>query len=122
MRNFFYLEGAYIILAFIILAITLFITTRPFMSKDAPKKGLSIVGLFLALFIGAHYYITTQRIKQVKKAFLEGKPILCENRLYTKGAQFVTIKKDFGFLLKGDFFSSPSYTRPFFAARCIVEK
>ncbi len=121
MKMFFYLEGAYLILAFIILAITLFVTTRPFMSKDAPKKGLSVVAVLLALFIGAHYYITLQRMQKVKEAFLQGRAILCENRLYTKGAQFVTIKKEYGFFLKNDFFYSKAYTRPFFAARCIVE-
>ncbi len=122
MKTFFYLEGAYLILAFIILAITLFVTTRPFMSKDAPKKGLSAVALLLALFIGAHFYITLQRMKEVKDAFLHGKAILCENRLYTKGAQFVTVKKEYGFVLNNNYFFSKAYTRPFFAARCIVKR
>ena len=121
MKSFFYLEGAYLILAFLILAITLFVTTRPFMSKDAPKKGLGAVALILVLFIGAHFFITTQRMQRVKKAFLQGKSVLCENRLYTKGAQFITVKKEYGFFLKDDFFYSKAYTRPFFAARCIVE-
>jgi len=47
MKDFFYLEGAYLILGVFTLLITLFVTTRPFMSKGAVKKGL--LGKRLAL-------------------------------------------------------------------------
>jgi len=40
MKNFFFLEGAYLILGAIILLITVFVATRPFMEKGALKKGL----------------------------------------------------------------------------------
>ena len=120
--KFFYLEGAYLILAGIILLVTLFVTTRPFMSSSAPKKGLVSVGLVLALFIGAHFWITTSRMAEVKKAFEEGKPVLCESRMLRKMAQSIEIRKGVaGWKVEGDNFVSPQYTRPFHTARCIVK-
>ena len=121
MKTFFYLEGAYLILAGIVLLITLFVTTRPFMSKNAPKKGLSGVLLVLAVMIGAHYYITTSRMTEVKGAFEQNRSILCESRMQRKVSQVVHIKKENGWRLEGDNFVSPYYERPFFIARCIVE-
>jgi len=121
--KFFYLEGAYLILAGIILLITLFVTTRPFMSKSAPKKGLISVGLILALAIGLHFWVTTSRIDKVKRAFHQGKPILCESRLYRTMAQSIEIKKGTlaNWHIVGDNFVSSQYTRPFHLARCIVK-
>jgi hypothetical protein len=120
--KFFYLEGAYLILAGIILLITLFVTTRPFMSETAPKKGLVGVGLVLALFIGAHFWITTSRMEAVKEAFERGKPILCESRMLRKMAQSIEIRKGVaGWRVEGDNFVSPQYARPFHTARCIVK-
>ncbi len=121
-EKFFYLEGAYLILAGIILLVTLFVTTRPFMSPGAPKKGLLGVGLVLALFIGVHFWITTSRIAEVKAAFLAGKPVLCESRMLRKMAQSIEIRKGVaGWRIEGDDFISPQYTRPFHTARCIVK-
>ncbi len=121
MQKFFYIEGGYLLLAVVILSVTLFVTTRPFMGKNAMKKGMAGVGTVLAFFIGMHYYITTKRMNEVKAAFSEGKSVVCENRIIRKGAQFVTIRKTNGWELKGDNFVSPAYSRPFFTARCIVE-
>jgi len=120
--KFFYLEGAYLILAAIILLVTLFVTTRPFMSPSAPRKGLLWVGLVLAVFIGAHFWVTTSRIAEVKKAFEAGKPVLCESRMLRKMAQSIEIRKGpVGWKIEGDNFVSPQYTRPFHIARCIVK-
>jgi len=121
--KFFYLEGAYLILAAIILLVTLFVTTRPFMSPSAPKKGLTGVALVLALFIGAHFWITTSRIAEVKAAFNAGKPVLCESRMLRKMAQSIEIRKGTAarWRIEDDNFVSPEYTRPFHTARCIVK-
>ena len=123
LEKFFYLEGAYLILAAIILLVTLFVTTRPFMSPSAPKKGLTGVALVLALFIGAHFWITTSRIAEVKAAFNAGKPVLCESRMLRKMAQSIEIRKGTAarWRIEGDNFISPEYTRPFHTARCIVK-
>ena len=121
MRDFFYLEGAYIVFAILILAVTAFVTTRPFMSKGALKKGMLFVSLFLLILIFGHFFVTKSRINSVKEAFNTGKEVMCENRIYTKGANFVTIKKGNEWQLKDNYFMSPNYTRDFFLARCIVK-
>ncbi len=121
MENFFYLEGAYLILGGVILLITLFVTTRPFMSKGSVKRGLFWVTLVLAIFIGGHYKITTDRMAEVKEAFENGKTIICESRMQRKVAQSINIQKSNNWTLEGDNFVSPNYSRPFFIARCIVE-
>ena len=121
MKNFFYLEGAYLILGGIILLVTLFVGTRPFMSKGAAKRGLLWVTLVLAIFIGAHYKMTTNRMAEVKVAFENDKPIICESRMQRKVAQTVNIQKSKEWSLEGDNFISPNYVRPFFIARCIVK-
>jgi hypothetical protein len=123
LSHFFQLEGAYLILAGIILLIALYVSTRPFMSKGAWKKALVWVGLVLILFIGGHYWITSSRIAEVKAAFNRGEPILCESRAIRTAAQSIEIRKGVaGWHLEGDNFVSPQYVRPFHAARCIVEK
>jgi len=120
MRNFFYLEGAYIVISVIILLITLFVTTRPFMSSGAKRKGLIVVTTVLVLMIGGHYYFTTERMKSVKTAFENGDPVICESRMIRKGAQSLIIKKSLGWRLEGENFVSDAYERKFFLARCIV--
>jgi hypothetical protein len=121
MENFFFLEGAYLILGGIILLITLFVGTRPFMSKGAAKRGLLWVTLVLALFIGTHYKMTIDRMKDVKIAFNNDEAIICESRMQRKVAQIVNIQKSKDWSLEGDNFVSPHYSRPFFSARCIVK-
>ena len=121
MKNFFYLEGAYLILGGVILIITLFVTTRPFMSKGAVKRGLFWVTLVLAIFIGAHYKITTNRMAKVREAFESDKIIICESRMQRKVAQSIEIQKANDWTLEDDNFVSPNYSRPFFIARCIVK-
>jgi hypothetical protein len=121
MKNFFFLEGAYLILGAIILLITLFVGTRPFMSKGAVTRGLIWVSLVLALFIGAHYIMTINRMEEVKIAFEKDLPIICESRMQRKVAQTVNIQKSKEWSLEGDNFVSPNYSRPFFSARCVVK-
>ena len=124
MREFFYLEGAYLILGAIVLGVAVFVATRPFMSKGALKKAIVGTVTTVAVFIGMHFYLTTQRMAEVKRAFSEGRAILCESRMLRKAAQFIEIRNDpaVGWKLDGDYFVSPHYTRPFFTARCIVKK
>lgn len=121
MHTFFLLEGAYLILAGVILLVTLFVTTRPFMAKGAVKKGLLGVSLLLAVLIGAHYWITMNRMAEVAKAFEAGKPILCESRMLRKASQVVEIEKSRSWHIENNNFVSPYFERPFFLARCIVK-
>ena len=121
MTNFFYLEGAYLILGAFALLITLFVTTRPFMAKGAVKKGLLWVSLVIAVMVAAHYKITTNRMAEVVSAFEEDKVIICESRATRKVAQTVLIQKSNEWSLEENNFISPNYSRPFFVARCIVK-
>ena len=121
MQKFFILEGGYLLIGLFILGVTLFVSTRPFMPRGSYKKGLSIVGFVLAILIGAHFYVTTSRMAEVRNAFEQDKPILCESRMLRKAAQSVTIQKSKDWSMKGDLFVSPNYTRPFHSARCIVK-
>ncbi len=121
MKNFFYLEGAYLIIGLLILLVTIFVSTRTFMPKGSLKKGVTAVGLFLSLMIGLHYSLTTARMNEVKTAFYEEKKIICESRMQRKVSPTVIISRAQGWELDGDNFVSPEYVRPFFAARCIVQ-
>jgi len=121
MDNFFTLEAAYIGIAAFILAITAFVTTRPFMSKNSFKKIFPAVFIFLLLAIFAHFYITTQRMQTVKSAFEDGKTIICENKKNKSLGRTVTVEKGKNkWILEGDLFVSQLYSRGFHTARCIV--
>ncbi len=120
-KSFFFLEGGYLILGGIVLLITLFVGTRPFMSKGAAKRGLMWVSLVIAIMIGLHYNMTMNRMAEVKIAFEKDLEIICESRMVRKVAPYVMVKKSREWRLEGDNFVSPNYTRPFFSARCIVK-
>ncbi len=120
MQKFFYLEGGYLVLALVILLVTLFVTTRPFMGENAVKRGMGGVALVLAVMIGTHYWITTERMAEVKEAFERGEQIICESRMIRQGAQSIILSKKLGWKLDGEYFVSDAFSRPFFTARCLV--
>jgi len=122
MKEFLQLEAAYLIMGAVVLLITLFVSTRPFMSKTAPRNGMLGALAVIALMIGGHYYMTSNRMAEVRTAFARDKQILCESRMIRKVAQSVVVQKSKGWRLEGDIFTSPDYTRPFHAARCVVGK
>jgi hypothetical protein len=121
MEKFLELEGGYLVIGFVILAVTLFVTTRPFFTTKAIKIGMSSVFIFLSFAIGGHFKITTDRMSTVKEAFHEGKIIICESRAQRKVAQSVDVLKSNKWKLEEDVFSSPSYNRVFHSARCLVK-
>jgi hypothetical protein len=121
MKNFFFLEGVYLLLGLFTLLITLFVTTRPFMGKGSVKKGLFWVSLVIAIMVGGHYTVTSNRMIEVRTAFENGQTIICENRATRKVAPAVIIKKSQEWVLENDNFVSPNYSRVFFSARCIVK-
>jgi len=121
LKNFFFLEGAYLMLGLFALLITLFVTTRPFMAKGSVKKGLFWVSVVIAVMIGGHYSVTHNRMAEVRTAFEKGETIICENRATRKVSPIVIIQKSQEWLLEDDNFVSPNYSRSFFSARCIVK-
>ncbi len=121
MQQFLTLEGGYLVMAFIIMLITLFVTTRPFMAKSSLKKGTLSVFLILSFFIASHFYVTTSRMSEVKEAFEADKIVICESRMQRKVAQSVIIQKSNNWVINGDNFASPNYIREFHSARCIIK-
>lgn len=119
MELFFKLEAGYIGIAIFALLVTLFVSTRSFMPKGSYKKGLPVIALFMAIFIGMHFYVTSTRISNVEQTFHNGGKVVCESRMIRKVAQSVTIEKSNEWSLNNHMFSSPNYNREFFSARCI---
>jgi intein/homing endonuclease len=91
------------------------------MPEGSLKKGLLMVGTVLAIFIIAHYTITKNRMQNVLEAFKNGKTIICENRIYTKGANFIELKNNGDWKIENNHFKNKNFTRDFFIARCIVK-
>ena len=121
MQKFFILEGGNLVIGFIIILITIFVSTRPFMAKGSLKKGLSWVLIIISIFVGVHFYITTDRMANVREAFEKDEVVICESRMQRKVAQSVYVKKSNDWSMDGDNFVSPNYERPFHSARCIVK-
>ena len=121
MQQFLTLEGGYLVIAFVIMLITLFVTTRPFMAKGSFKKGTISVFLVLSFFIASHFYVTTSRMAEVKEAFEADQIVICESRMQRKVAQTVIVQKSNNWFMDGDNFTSPHYTREFHSARCIIK-
>ena len=119
MELFIKLEAGYLAIALFILLIALFVTTRSYMPKGAYKKGVALVFGVMTTFISLHYYVTTDRMYGVEKAYNNGEKVICESRAIRKVAQSVTIEKSNEWTLKDHKFSSPNYSREFFTARCI---
>ncbi len=119
MELFLKLESGYLAIAAFILIITIFVTTRKFMPPNALKKGVLIISIMLSIFIGTHYFITTNRIHKVETAFNKGEKVICESKALRKVAQSVIIEKSNDWSLNNHLFSSVNYERDFFSARCI---
>ena len=120
--SFLELEGAYITIAIFILIIGAIVTTRKFMPKNAFKKGMPILFGILTVFILLHYYITTNRMSEVKSAFESGKIIICERRENRKASQSILISKDTSWRIEDGIFVNDQYSRGFHSARCLVYK
>jgi hypothetical protein len=119
MELFFKLEAGYLGIGLFALVITLIVTSRSFMSKGSVKRGLIFMGPAIAIFIGMHFYVTSDRMNNVENAFKQGDKVICESRMIRKVAQSVTIEKSNEWTLENHMFSSPNYSRKFFSARCI---
>jgi len=122
LQNFLTLEGGYLTIGAFVLVITLFVSTRPFVSKGSVKRWVPTVFLLISVLTVTHYIITIDRMKEVKQAFLNNNIVICESRAQRKVAQSIEIKKSREWTLSSDgMFSSPNYNRQFFSARCIVK-
>lgn len=119
MSNFFELELPYMVIGLFFLGVTAFVTTREFMPKVAFKRGMILVFVLCALFVGFHYMMTTKRMQGVAKLFHEGKTIICENKMRRTISQSILISKKLGWRLEGNYFKNSDYERDFHTARCV---
>ena len=119
MMKFIELEGGYLVIALFIVVVTIIVTTRDFMSKNAFKIGVPIVIGTVASFILVHYFMTVDRMNSVKARFNSGGEVICESRAIRKVAQSIIISKKLEWKLEGDIFKSDNYYRDFHTARCL---
>jgi len=121
MNTFLELEAGNLVIGAFFMLIALIVATRPFV-RASFKRGLFLaVFVFFGLIIAGHYTLTSNRMQEVKSAFLEGQSVICENRMHRKASQGILISKEINWVLEGDLFTNALYNRPFHAARCIVK-
>ena len=120
MELFLQLEAGYLAIAAFALVITIIVSTRKFVQQGLWKKTIPFMLISVGLFIGSHYYVTNERIIDVENTFNNGGKVICENRAVRKVSQSVTIEKSNEWTLENHLLSSPTYSRDFFTARCIV--
>ncbi len=113
------LEVVYLVIGVFLLSVTAFVTTRDFMPKVAFKRGMLLVGGFVAILISIHYTLTTKRMTGVKKLFNAGETIICENKMRRTISRSVLLSKKMGWRLEGDLFKNDDYERDFHTSRCI---
>ncbi len=122
MTNFLELEGGYLLIGLFALGAATFVGTRPFVgSGQAWKKTVPFVLITMAGFIGAHYWVTTSRMADVKTRFMKGGAVICESKAQRKVQQSIIIdpNKEQGWILIGDEFHSQKFERAFHSARCL---
>lgn len=110
-------EAVFIFIALFVFGIATFVVTRPFV-KLKPKKILPALAVFLILGLILHYNYRISHIENVKKAFNEGKNILCVDKTNKLGQ--VLVKKG-EWRLENDIFVNPEFPRGYNIRQCIVE-
>jgi hypothetical protein len=119
MQNFFYVETPYLMISVFILAVFVFVATRPFVSVLLLKRGLPILVVLLSVGIGFHYVSTESRAEEVKKGFNDGYIIFCSERRSKSGDRNIEVSKGDMWRLEGDFFVN-SEGNKFSVRQCVV--
>ncbi len=117
MVDFFREELVYILISLFILGIVVFVTTRPFVAKKA-RIAIPIAAVLLGGLLLLHYNWRMHHIKEVAKAFYEGKNILCLDKTNKFGS--VLIHKGEWKFEHGEF-SHPEFPRTYNIRQCVVE-
>ena len=89
------------------------------MHRVAIKRGMLIVGGFVAIMITIHFTMTTARMEGVKEIFNEGETIICENKMRRTVSRSVLLSKELKWVVDGDLFKNDDYERDFHTSRCI---
>ncbi|GEM_PF-2431979 len=116
LAGFFKEEAIYIIISLFVFAIAAIVVTRPFVKLD-PKKVLPGVALFLIAALLIHYNMRISHIKSVKKAFEDGKEIICLDK--TNKIGHVLVRKG-EWRLEGDLFVNPAFYRGYNIRQCLI--
>lgn len=119
MQNFFYVETPYLMISVFILAVFVFVATRPFVSVLLLKRGLPILVVLLSVGIGFHYVSTESRAEEVKKGFNDGYIIFCSERRSKSGDRNIEVSKGDMWRLDGEFFVN-SEGNKFSVRQCVV--
>jgi uncharacterized protein YqhQ len=117
MAEFIHEEFVFILIALFVFAIGVFISTREFVNIN-PKKFLPIFGAVLLMGLILHYNWRVEHMKEVAKAFEEGKRIECIDKSTKLGG--IVIHKG-AWQLEGDTFVNPNFYRGYNIRQCIVE-
>lgn len=120
MSHFFSMELPYISIALFILAVTLFIGTRSFISPFVLRRFLPALAIFLSLAIGLHFKITEDRAVEVKAAFEKGKVVLCSERRSKMGDRNIEIENGSVWKSDGEFFTNSAGNK-FSIRQCVVK-
>jgi len=120
MTHFFSMEIPYITIALFILAVTLFIGTRSFISPFILRRFLPALAVFLALAIALHFNTTENRAVEVKAAFEKGQVILCSERRSKMGDRNIEITRGTLWKSDGEFFTNSAGNK-FSIRQCIVK-
>jgi len=120
MTHFFSMELPYIAIALFILAVTVFIGTRSFISPLVLRRFLPALALFLVLAIGLHYQASEDRAAQVKEAFEKDQVILCSERRSKMGDRNIEVVKGDLWSQKEGFFINNAGNK-FSIRQCVVK-
>ena len=116
MENFLELEGGYLLIGLFALGAATFVGTRPFVGDGkAWKKTVPFVLITMAGFIGAHFFVTTARMSDVKNRSSNGGAVICESKAQRKVEQSIIIDPNLpqGWILIDDEFHSKIITSVF---------
>ncbi len=119
MELFLELEIVYIVIGLFALAVTLFVTTRPFMPKVAFKRGMIGMSTLIIVMVTLHYNITITRMNGVSEIFNAGETIICENKMKRHVSRSQLISSETGWKIENYKFTNPEYERDFHTSRCI---
>lgn len=120
MTHFFSMELPYIAIALFVLAVTVFIGTRSFISPFILRRFLPALAIFLALAIALHFKTTEDRAVEVEAAFKKGQVILCSERRSKMGDRNIEIVKGELWSQKEGFFINSAGNK-FSIRQCIVK-
>lgn len=119
MDDFLMSEAPYLVISAFVLAVFLFIATRPFMPRAFGRRGLPILLVLLSTALYAHYRVGESRVEEVAAGFESGKLIFCSERRSKVGDRSIEVMKGDLWKREGEFFINGEGNK-FSLRQCIV--